>query len=70
MTVRRTLMAIPMALVVAAVVAAAPAHARQTCENHGTATVCQTNGSASIAAKPGTTAPPANRPQLPWFIGD
>jgi hypothetical protein len=25
------------------------------------------NGSVSIAATPGTKAPPANRPQIPWL---
>lgn len=55
---------------VAALVSAGPAEARRTCQDAGTATVCETNGSVLIATQPGTTAPPANRPQLPWYVWD
>jgi hypothetical protein len=41
---------------------------RETCRTIGNATTCQTNGSVSIAATPGTKAPPANRPQIPWLV--
>lgn len=57
-------------LTVAAMLAAPAADARPTCRDAGTATICQTNGSVSIAATPGTTAPPATRPQIPWWILD
>lgn len=46
------------------------AQARTTCQDTATTTICQTSGSVSIAARPGTTAPPANRPSLPWWVWD
>ena len=52
---------------VAAVAVAPPADARPTCQTAGVKTVCQTNGSVSIKARPGTTAPPANLPVFPWL---
>ncbi|MCX6487212.1 MAG: hypothetical protein NT156_04400 [Mycobacterium sp.] len=47
--------------------AAPTAAARPTCRDTGSATVCQSNGSVSIKATPGTTAPPANLPVFPWL---
>lgn len=37
------------------------------CREAGVKTICQTNGSVSIKARPGTTAPPANLPVFPWL---
>ena len=54
-------------LAAAAVVVAPPADARPTCQTAGVKTICQTNGSVSIKARPGTTAPPANLPVFPWL---
>lgn len=54
-------------LAVVAGLSAPVAGARGTCETTGTNTVCQTNGSVSIKARPGITAPPANQPVFPWL---
>lgn len=45
------------------------ASARPTCQTTSTMTICETNGSVSIKARPGTVAPPANMPVFPWFPG-
>lgn len=52
-------------------VGAAPtAEARPFCDESGNTRVCQTNGSTSIKARPGTLAPPAgSRNQVPWHPG-
>ncbi|MEZ5131319.1 MAG: hypothetical protein R2763_06275 [Mycobacterium sp.] len=52
---------------VAAGVSAPLAGARSTCQDSDTKTICQTNGSTAIKARPGTTAPPANQPAFPWL---
>ena len=54
-------------LSVVAGVLAPVAGARPTCKDTNTKTICQTNGSVSIKARPGTTAPPANLPVFPWL---
>ncbi|MFM8597407.1 MAG: hypothetical protein ACKOB8_00075 [Mycobacterium sp.] len=54
-------------LLAAAVAVAPAADARPTCQSAGVKTICQTNGSVSIKARPGTTAPPANLPVFPWL---
>ena len=54
-------------LSVVAGVLAPVAGARPTCQDTNTTTICQTNGSVSIKARPGTTAPPANLPVFPWL---
>jgi hypothetical protein len=54
-------------LVVVAGVSSPIANARPTCQDTNTKTICQTNGSVSIKARPGTTAPPANLPVFPWL---
>jgi hypothetical protein len=54
---------------VAAGVAAPVAVARPSCQSNNFTTVCQTNGSVSIKARPGTVAPPANMPHIPWIGG-
>jgi hypothetical protein len=54
-------------LAVAAGVAAPAAVARPTCQNTDFKSICQTNGSVSIKARPGTVAPPANIPHIPWI---
>ena len=57
-----------MVSLVAASLAVAPvADARPTCQQAGVKTICQTNGSVSIKARPGTLAPPANQPMIPWL---
>lgn len=53
---------------VAAGVVAPVALARPTCQSTDFKSICQTNGSVSIKARPGTVAPPANIPHMP-FIG-
>lgn len=53
--------------VAAAVVLAPAANARTTCETSPTKSRCETSGSVSIKAKPGTIAPPANQPMFPWM---
>jgi hypothetical protein len=60
--------ALLMAGLVAVSVFSAPmASARPTCQETATKTICTTNGSTSIKARPGTTAPPANIPVFPWL---
>ena len=54
-------------LAVVAGMSAPVAGARPTCQDTATTTICQTNGSVSIKARPGTTAPPANLPVFPWL---
>ena len=56
-------------LAVAAGVSAPAADARPTCQSTDFKTICQTNGSVSIKARPGTVAPPANMPHIPWIGG-
>lgn len=41
--------------------------ARPTCQSTNSMTICETNGSVSIKARPGTVAPPANVPFIPWW---
>ena len=52
---------------VVAGISAPVAGARDTCRDTDTKTVCQTSGSTSIKARPGTVAPPANQPVFPWL---
>jgi hypothetical protein len=52
---------------VVAVMAAPAAQARPTCQQTDFKSICQTNGSVSIKARPGTVAPPANMPMIPWL---
>ncbi|MDH6198904.1 hypothetical protein M2272_005568 [Mycobacterium frederiksbergense] len=60
--------ALLMATLAAVSTVSAPvAGARPTCQDTATKTICQTNGSVSIKARPGTTAPPANLPVIPWL---
>ena len=54
-------------LTVAAGVSAPIASARPTCQSTDFKSICQTNGSVSIKARPGTLAPPANIPVFPWL---
>ena len=54
-------------LAVVAGLSAPVAVARPTCQDTATKTICQTNGSVSIKARPGTVAPPANLPVFPWL---
>ncbi len=52
---------------VATVMVAPAAQARPTCQQTDFKSICQTNGSVSIKARPGTVAPPANQPMIPWL---
>lgn len=54
-------------LAVAAGVAAPAAIARPTCQSTDFKSICATNGSTSIKARPGTVAPPGNMPHIPWI---
>ena len=64
----RSKSALLMAAVSALTLMTAPvAGARPTCQSTHTMTICQTNGSTSIKARPGTVAPPGNLPHIPWF---
>ena len=56
-------------LTVVAGVAAPSAVARPTCQSTDFKSICQTNGSVSIKARPGTVAPPANIPHMPFLGG-
>ena len=53
--------------VVVSGISAPVASARPTCQSTDFKTICQTNGSVSIKARPGTVAPPANMPVFPWL---
>jgi hypothetical protein len=64
---RATTVALLAGLVVAAGVSAPVAGARPTCQQTDFKSVCQTNGSVSIKARPGTVAPPANLVVFPWL---
>jgi len=65
------LMAGLAAAAVVTVVTAPAADARPFCDEAGGTTICQTNGSISIKATPGTSAAPNNwgRNQIPWQTG-
>lgn len=52
---------------VAAGVSAPLAVARPTCQSTDFKSICSTNGSTSIKARPGTVAPPGNMPHIPWI---
>lgn len=66
---RRTLAVLGAGLTVAAMLSAPAAQARPTCRDSGNATTCETNGSVSIVATPGTKAPPPKSyPELPWYV--
>ena len=54
-------------VIVAGFVVAPAADARPTCQDTASKTICQTNGSVSIKARPSTVAPPANLPVFPWL---
>ena len=56
-------------LTVVAGVSAPIASARATCQSTDFKSICSTNGSWSMKARPGTVAPPANMPHIPWIGG-
>ena len=68
MTGRKTAL-ILAGFAVAAAVSAPTAMARPSCQSTDFKSVCQTNGSVSIKARPGTVAPPGNMPHIPWIGG-
>lgn len=56
-----------LSLATVTVISAPVADARPNCNTaDGGATRCETSGSTSIKARPGTTAPPGFSPQIPW----
>ncbi len=67
MSKRRGAALLMVSLAVMAGISAPVADARPTCQDTNTKTICSTNGSTSIKARPGTVAPPANQPMMPWF---
>jgi hypothetical protein len=67
MTTRRKSALLLAGVAVAAVLAAPAANARPTCQQTDFKSICQTNGSVSIKARPVTTAPPTNLPVFPWL---
>lgn len=67
MNSRFMIAALATGLAVVAGVSAPAAGARPTCNDTDFKSVCQTNGSVAIKARPGTTAPPANIPVFPWL---
>ncbi len=69
MTIRRKTALVVAGLAVAAGVAAPAATARPTCQSTDFKSICSTNGSTSIKARPGTVAPPGNMPHIPWIGG-
>lgn len=69
MTIRRKTALVAASLAVAAGVAAPAAMARPTCQSTDFKSICSTNGSTSIKARPGTVAPPGNMPHIPWIGG-
>jgi len=68
MAIRHKTALVLAGLTVAAGVSAPVALARPTCQSTDFKSICSTNGSTSIKARPGTVAPPANIPHMP-FIG-
>lgn len=66
---KSALAAVMVALTAVEVMVPPIASARPTCQDTRTMTICETNGSVSIKARPGTVAPPANMPFVPWFPG-
>lgn len=64
---RKTSALLVAGVAVIAGIAVPAADARPTCQSSDFQTVCQTNGSVSIKARPGTVAPPANMPHIPWL---
>lgn len=59
--------ALMVGLFVVSGVSAPTAAARPTCQETSSKTICQTNGSVSIKARPGILGPPANMPHIPWL---
>jgi len=66
MTGRKTALVLA-GFAVAATVSAPTAMARVSCQSTDFKSICQTNGSVSIKARPGTVAPPGNMPHIPFF---
>lgn len=67
MTAHRTVAFAVAGLTAVSLFSAPIAGARPTCQETNTKKVCNTNGSTSIKAKPGTLAPPATNPVIPWL---
>ena len=67
MTARRKSALLMTGVTAVTVIVAPVADARPTCQSTHTMSICQTNGSTSIKARPGTVAPPGNLPHMPWW---
>lgn len=66
MTTRRAAALLTVILATSAGFFAPAASALPSCQDSGTTSTCQTNGSVSIKARPGTVAPPANQVGIRW----
>jgi len=66
MTIRRKSALVMVSVAVTLGVFAPAADALPNCQDSGTTSTCQTNGSVSIKARPGTVAPPANQVAIRW----
>jgi hypothetical protein len=69
MAVRGKLALFVVALLAVEVIVPPVAGARPTCQSTPSKTICETNGSVSIKARPSTVAPPGNLPHVFWFPG-
>ncbi len=69
MTIRKKTALLVASAAVVAGVSAPVAMARPTCQQTDFKSICATNGSVAIKARPGTVAPPANMPHVPWLGG-
>lgn len=69
MGAKSALAMVMVGLTVVEVAIAPVADARPTCQSTPTKTICETNGSVSIKARPGTVAPPGNMPHVVWWPG-
>jgi hypothetical protein len=67
MTVRNHRALLMAALMAVTLISPPVADARPTCQSTHTMSICQTNGSTSIKARPGTVAPPGNLPHMPFW---
>lgn len=68
MTVLNKPALLTVAVLVVTLIAAPVADARPTCQSTPFTTICETNGSVSIKARPGTVAPPVDTPQVRWSV--
>lgn len=70
MTHRGRLSVLTAGMTVAALLSPPAAQARPTCQSTPETSICQTNGSVAIVARPGTRVRPFGRPGLDWLLWD